>query len=265
MSLAEGSVPIKLLGHIAQLWRYPVKSMQGERCESLIVGACGIDGDRRLALESDDAPVGKPLLRSIDRSAMLRSAATLNGAGEVTVRTASGLSVSATDEALTEHLRLAAAARALRLIESERPLTDVRPIAVHSLGTERALAEALGGFDGRRLRSNIILRFADDQPFFEDELSGMVLQLGGSAQISMLERIPRCRMVSLDPDTAEADPAILRWLATTKNGRAGLYARTLQPGLITVGDPVRLLTPLRTSEHDTTLHHEANAARSTDV
>ncbi len=196
---------------------------------------------------------------------MLRSAASLDSEGKVTVRTAAGPALSATDETLTEHLTLAESTRALRLITSERPLTDVRPIAVHSLGTERALAEALGSFDGRRLRSNLILRLVDDQPFAEDALSGMVLQLGGSAQISMLERIPRCRMVSLDPETAEADATILRWLASKREGRAGIYARTLVPGTISVGDPVRLIQQLRSPKHDAALHHEAHPARGTDV
>ena len=230
-----------IVGHIAHLWRYPVKSMQGEPCDSLRVGANGIDGDRRLAIEGDDAPVGKPLLRSADRSAMLRSVARLSGDGEVMVRTADGPAVSARDEALTQHLDLAESARALRLVESDRPLTDVRPISLHSLSTEQALADALGGFDGRRLRSNIILRLVNDQPFAEDELAGKLLQLGNGAQLSMLERIPRCRMVSLDPETAEADATVLRWLASKRDGRAGIYARTRRPGSISIGDPVRLI------------------------
>ena len=264
-SPGEGVARAPIIGHIAQLWRYPIKSMQGECCDSLHVSASGILGDRRLAFESDDAPVGKPLLRSVDRSAMLRSIASLNDRGEVTVHTASGPTISAGDEALTTYLGLAESARTLRLLESERPITDVRPIALHSLATERAMEEALGSFDGRRLRSNIILQLADDQPFAEDELSGMVLQFGDRAQLTILERIPRCRMVSLDPETAAADPAVLRWLASKRNGRAGIYARTQLPGSISVGDPVYLVRQLRPPEHDAALHHKTNAARGADV
>ncbi len=81
----------------------------------------------------------------------------------------------------------------------------------------------------------------DDRPFAEDDLSGALVQLGGEAQLSLLERIPRCRMVSLDPETASPDASILHWLAKTHAGRAGIYARTHHPGSIRVGDPVHIL------------------------
>ena len=57
----------------------------------------------------------------------------------------------------------------------------------------------------------------------------------------MLERIPRCRMVSLDPETATPDPSSLRWLAHHRDGRVGIYARALIPGIISLGDAVTLI------------------------
>ncbi len=90
-----------LLGHIAQLWRYPVKSMQGEPCTSVTADLYGIDGDRRFAFESSHAPVGKPLLRSFERAAMLHSHATHSVAGEVQVRTPRGASVPITHPGLS--------------------------------------------------------------------------------------------------------------------------------------------------------------------
>ena len=230
-----------VVGHIAQLWRYPVKSMQGEQCNVLTVGPLGIDGDRRLAFESDDAPIGKPLLRSADRSVMLRARARLEANNQAAIQTADGSTLAVSDRTLLSHLSLAKSARSLRLLESDRPFTDVRPIALHSLATERAFAAALGHFDGRRLRSNIILDLLDDRPFAEDNLSGLIVQLDGSTQLSLLEQIPRCRMVSLHPETASPDPAILRWLSKSHNGRAGVYARTHHPGSIRVGDPVCII------------------------
>ena len=230
-----------VVGHVAQLWRYPVKSMQGQQCDVLTVGPFGIDGDRRLAFESDDAPIGKPLLRSTDRTAMLRARAQLNTRNQATVQIPDGFTMSVTDDALLLGLSLTPSARSLRLLESDRPFTDVRPIALHSLATEHAFATALGSFDGRRLRSNIILRLVDERPFAEDNLAGATIQIGDAAQINLLERIPRCRMVSLHPESAAPDPAILRWLSKTHDGRAGIYARTHQLGSIFVGDPVRLI------------------------
>ena len=234
-----GMIP---LGHIAQLWRYPIKSMQGERCETLCVGPHGIDGDRRFAFESADAPVGKPLLRSIERSTMLLSQAVHTDAGRVVVRVPSGALLGHEAADLPRQLGLKAdASSGLRLLARDRPFTDVRPIALHASATERRLAEELGGFDARRLRSNIVLALDSAEPFAEDGLTGRVLQIGGQVRLQMLERIPRCRMVSLHPETAVQDRTPLRWLVQRRDGRAGIYARTLASGSIATGDPIYLV------------------------
>ena len=67
-------------------------------------------------------------------------------------------------------------------------------------------------------------------------------------------------MVSLDPETAAADPTILRTLARTHDGRVGVYARAITPGTLAVGDAVYLEEELRPPEHNSALHHEANPA-----
>src|SRR5438045_1564328 len=38
------------IGHVAALWRYPVKSMGGERIDSSLIGERGLAGDRRWAV-----------------------------------------------------------------------------------------------------------------------------------------------------------------------------------------------------------------------
>ncbi len=218
--------------------------MQGERCDMLHVGPHGIDGDRRFAFESADAPIGKPLLRSTERFAMLRSQAVHTDTGGVAVRVPSGVLFGTGTADLAGKLGLEPASSSslrLRLLERNRPFTDVRPIALHSLATEHALSSELGNFDARRLRSNIILSLDQNEAFAEDALSGSMLQLGSHVQLRMLERIPRCRMVALHPETAVEDRTILRWLAQYRQGRAGIYARTLTPGTITVGDIVSLI------------------------
>lgn len=231
-----------LLGYIAELWRYPVKSMAGEACLSLGIGPSGIDGDRRFAFESADAPIGKPLLRSAQRAAMLRFRAYLDSAGNVTVNVTDGTSMSIADPDLPSSFFSHEPAAGLRLLSDAMPFTDVRPIALHSVASEIALASALGSFDGRRLRSNIILQLAKARPFAEDDLSGTVLRLGRDVELAMLERIPRCRMVSLHPESTVAEPSILRWLAQRREGRLGVYARAIAPGTVSIGDEVHTTT-----------------------
>ena len=77
--------------------------------------------------------------------------------------------------------------------------------------------------------------------FPEDALAGRTLQLGPHATLRITERIPRCRIVSLAPETALADPTVLRHLSQHHNARAGIYARPLTPGTLHLGDPVYLV------------------------
>ena len=243
------------IGRIAELWRYPVKSMGGEQCTSLDLTMTGIAGDRQLAFESADAPVGKPLLRAAARAAMLRLRASTSPSRRVLLHTAGGAILNIDDLAIAEQLARELdlpAASALTLLRSPRPLTDVRPVALHSLQSIRQLATELGatclpglhtGFDPRRLRSNLILDLDASEPFAEDTLAGRTLQIGATARLRITERIPRCRLVSLAPETAAHDPALLKHLAREHNGRAGIYARPVTPGTLRVGDPVLLAEP----------------------
>jgi len=50
------------IGHVEAIFRYPVKSMSGERLEVAHLGWHGLDGDRRLALRRIDDRSGFPWL-----------------------------------------------------------------------------------------------------------------------------------------------------------------------------------------------------------
>jgi uncharacterized protein YcbX len=58
---------------------------------------------------------------------------------------------------------------------------------------------------------------------------------------AVLERDPRCKMISLDPDTGEHDPEVLRKVARAHDAFAGVYCAVLVEGVLTEGDPVELL------------------------
>jgi MOSC domain-containing protein YiiM len=57
----------------------------------------------------------------------------------------------------------------------------------------------------------------------------------------VLERDPRCKMISLDPDTAEHNPEVLRHVAQSHNNFAGVYCAVLVEGLVKKGDPIQLV------------------------
>ena len=236
---------LEQIGTIAELWRYPVKSMRGESVGEVLLDPHGLAGDRRSAFTSTAAPAGKPLLSGAERTAMLRCVPRLEPTPAVMAGDGRSLPLESPEllAALTESL--AATGSTLQLMRSpDLPLTDVRPVSLVSTATLRGLGVELGRpVDGQRFRSNLVLALRDDRPFAEDRLSGQTLCFGDAVEapaLHILERIPRCRMVSIDPRTNEADPEILRHLARHHEGRLGIYARVLRPGQLRAGQAIFL-------------------------
>jgi hypothetical protein len=61
------------------------------------------------------------------------------------------------------------------------------------------------------------------------------------AVIAVTDRDPRCKMITLDPNTAEAKPELLRTVRDSHEGKAGLYGAVLVKGTVRPGDEIRLL------------------------
>lgn len=230
------------LGHILELWRFPVKSMRGESLTEVSLTSQGLEGDRTFALSSTAAPTGKPLLASAERTAMLLY--TARWTPQPTVTAPDGRSFPLPSAALLAALKTTAASPGAEVHlehSPEDPFFDVRPVSLISQATLQALTEERGQpVNPLRFRSNLVLALRDHQAFAEHKLTSQTLQVGGEngPLIRVLERIPRCRIVSLDPETIEADPTLLRHLAKHHEGRIGVYARVLKPGLLRIGDPV---------------------------
>jgi len=159
------------------------------------------------------------------------------------VVTPSGAVVAVDDPALTEMLcEGLRGENHLTLVRSDRALTDCRPVSLISLQTVRQVEEELGvPIDKRRFRANVYLDLESDGGFAEDELVGRRLRIGPSALVMVLERDPRCKMISLDPDTGEHDPEVLRKVAKAHDNFAGVYCAVLVEGVLTKGDSIRLL------------------------
>jgi hypothetical protein len=131
----------------------------------------------------------------------------------------------------------------LTLLRSERALTDCRPVSLFSLQTAQAIGGELGvPIDKRRFRANIYLDFGSANGFVEDGFVGRTMRLGSKVVISILERDPRCKMITLDPDTGESDPKILRPVAQGHEGKAGVYGAVLVEGTVRRGDEVEVVS-----------------------
>jgi uncharacterized protein YcbX len=106
----------------------------------------------------------------------------------------------------------------------------------------RQLGEEIGtSVDPRRFRANMYLDFNTANGFAENGLVGRSLRIGSKVVLAILERDPRCVMITLDPDTGETRPEFLRQVAQAHNGMAGVYGAVLVEGIVRKGDAVELL------------------------
>jgi len=259
------------IGHVESLWRYPVKSMRGQEIAEIFLGFAGVYGDRLYAFRDAAAQKGFPFLTGREQEVMLlyqprfrhpdRAAGPPNLAEAesmapgltpvygsaadlvVDVEAPSGQTLAVDDPTLLTVLSEGLDERhALSLQRSERAVTDCRPVSVFSLQTLKQLGDEIGlTLDKRCFRANIYATFEAMSGFAEDALIGRRLQVGTKAVIAMMDRDPRCKMITLDPDTAEARPEVLRRVVQAHEGKAGLYGAVLVEGTIRSGDEIILL------------------------
>lgn len=261
-----------MVGKVESLWRYPVKSMRGEELDEAYVGFSGIYGDRLFAFTSTAAPKAFPYWTGREQAEMLRyrprfrdpgsavrptnlAEAEAIGSGltpvfgtpaelAVDVETPSGDVLAVDAPVLMERLTAGLdGEHKLTLSRSDRAMTDCRPISLISVQTVRRLGEETGGdVDKRRFRANIYVDWDSAEGFGEDAFVGRSLQIGSKAVLSVLQRDGRCKMVTLDPDTGESTPEVLRAIAKGHEGMAGVYGAVLVEGVIRPGDSIELLS-----------------------
>ena len=95
--------------------------------------------------------------------------------------------------------------------------------------------------DKRRFRANVYVDLVSNGGFAENQFVGRSLRIGPKVVVTILERDPRCVMITLDPDTGEKEPAILKKVAQAHDGMAGVYGAVLVEGTLHKGDPVEVL------------------------
>jgi uncharacterized protein YcbX len=159
------------------------------------------------------------------------------------VETPDGRIFAIDDPALIELLRAGIDSKhELTLLRSDRAMTDSSPLSLFSIQTARKLEEESGAaVDKRCFRANVYLDLSSGDAFAEDEFVGRNLRIGSKAVVAVVKRDSRCMMITLDPDTAEKTPAILKTVAQRHGNMAGVYGAVLVEGILRKGDPVELL------------------------
>jgi uncharacterized protein YcbX len=257
------------VGHVAEIYRYPVKSMQGERLARVSFGPDGLDGDRRFAVI--DAETGRVASAKKPRkwAGLLHLRAELRD-GVLAVTAADGAEYRSDrhdlDAILSGLLGRSVTLRGPPLapgsIEVEWPdipghpnaasesveelpaggYFDLAPVHLLTSATLQRFHDLApnGGFDTRRFRPNVVVETLPVlSGFVERDWVGGALRIGDSPlRVSTL--CSRCVMTTLSQPGLPADPGVLRAVAAHNAVNAGAYVIPAGTGQLVVGDPVWL-------------------------
>jgi hypothetical protein len=265
MTSADPTPPAR----VAALWRFPVKSLQGEAAPTLAIGPTGVDGDRAWAIL--DPATGRALSAKTVPALLEASAASV--AGEVRVTLPGGTTLVAGEPGADATLS-AWLGRPVTLVAAEaeaggEPVSydmafdppddegevvaipmppdrfvDLTPVHLLTTGSLATAAGAYpgGDWDVRRFRPNVLVEAAGGE-YPEDAWVGRDLAVG-DARLHVAQRTVRCALpLRAQPALAGAGPLprdveVFRTLARIHDNHLGVYAEVAAPGTVAVGDAV---------------------------
>lgn len=258
------------IGSVESIWRYPVKGMRGEELPHVYAAFAGLMGDRIYGVIAEDGDPAFPWHTGRDQEefvlydARYRAGDKLRlpehleahenvapgiapvypdvDAFKVDVETPEGKTFDIDSQDFLEDLQ-ATTGRKLRVHQTQRGQFDCRPLSIFSLSAAKALSEETGlDVDKRRFRANFYVEWDNSSdPFYEFSLVGKTLRIGDKLEVSVIERDPRCKMITLDPDTADESPKLLQHVSRKHGGDAGVFAAVLQEGRVNKGDEIHLI------------------------
>jgi len=230
------------VGRIASCWRYPVKSMAGERLAAAPVTFQGVAQDRWYAFVQAESRTPFPWLTGREHHPILRYEPlwTSDERPALRVRTPEGAEFDIGSDELRMELE-AAAGRELFLLRHHRGSHDIAPISLMSQATVERIAEASGTpSEPLRYRMNFYIETADGTPFGEDSWVGRTVRIGDAVRVAVTDRDPRCAMVTISPHGGEPMTPVLTAIAELNEANAGVYGSVLTPGEVREGDAVVL-------------------------
>ncbi len=246
------------IGHVEAIFRYPVKSMRGERLEIANLGWHGLDGDRRLAFRRIDDRSGFPWLTASKFPDLVlfaphRREDSAPGDLPTHIRTPDGEEMPVFGEELAAEVGRRYGAP-LQMMQLKHGIFDEASISMIALDTVREIGRLAGrSLDLRCFRPNVVVRLLRPVPFQEDEWLGGVLSFGegdDAPAITVTMRDERCSMVNLDPETASPAPEVLKAVVRANQNNAGIYGAVTRIGRLAVGQTMLLRAATEKKERD---------------
>ena len=230
---------------VVDLWRFPVKSLQGERLDAAEITTDGIVGDRAYGIVDDATEL---VLTARREPRLLEAAAAYRPDGSVTITLPDG-SVAADDDGPVDVARTlrappGGAARDRRPLRDRRSTSSTRTRPSGSSGTDppgRSTTRRVraspscprrrsGEWDARRFRANVLLSGAG-----EEALVGSTVRVG-AAELDVGKEIDRCVIVTRpQPGGIDRDLDVLRTIHRERGGNLGIGALVRTPGRVAVG------------------------------
>ncbi len=218
--------------------------MRGESLPAVELSFQGVPEDRRYAFVQAGSRSSFPWLTGREYPDLIRYVPRLEstdgGRPRLVVRTPAGAEMPVDSDELRAELE-ERTGRPLFLLRDFRGNYDIAQVSLIATATVETLCAAAGVPTApERFRANFYLEVLAAAPIDEDSWVGGVLRIGDTARVAVTEPDTRCAMITLDPSTGAATPAVLAATARIHDNRAGVYGVVLTPGLVREGDAVHL-------------------------
>jgi len=235
------------VGSVEAIFRYPVKSMGGERLEVANLGWHGLEGDRRLAFRRIEDRSGFPWLSASKLPDLVRFApCRRDGTAEeipTHVRTPDGEEMTVFGEELAAEVGRRYGAP-VQMMQLKHGIFDEASISVIAMDTVCEISRLAGkSLDVRRFRPNVVVRLLQPAPFQEDQWVGGVLSFGeedDAPAVTVTMRDERCSMVNIDPDSASMSAEVLKAVVRANQNMAGVYSAVTRIGRLAIGQRIFL-------------------------
>jgi hypothetical protein len=243
----------RLVGRIAEIWRYPVSSLGGERLTDTSLTAAGVPGDRDFALVDAMTGLGaEPEKHARWRKALHLQARCVSGSLPI-ITFPDGQCLPVDDRALngmlSDYFGFATAVAAHQAVDghADFPRTAHRDahFPAHLLTTSsiRRLAELrqVETVDVRRFRPTVLID-TDAVGFVEKQWIGSTLHIG-DVGLQAVEETTRCGMTFIEQPGVADDPDILRTILRHNRRHFGINCTIDRPGSLQQGDDVAIGDP----------------------